>query len=112
MDLYVGVPSIIIDHDDRRRELYGKAGDCRIKMRGDYVVPEYRSVGGNLLDTDENILWVYDQTIRAIEEYNNNTPLLDGDCVQEIINSSNTAEASIVCEKLNISLPQKQLQHA
>jgi len=33
MDFYLGLPSIILDKDQRRRELYGKAGACRPKLR-------------------------------------------------------------------------------
>ena len=108
MDLYIGIPSILIDPDDRRRELYGKAGDCRIKIRNtngvDYVVPEYRSLGGNLLASDESILWTYDQTIKAIEAYNNEVKLPDEDYVQDIINNSNKEEAQKLAEQYNISL--------
>lgn len=111
MDLYLGVPSILIDPDDRRRELYGKAGDCRIKIRKtnnqDFIVPEYRSIGGNLLATDESILWVYDQTIKAIEAYNNEIELPDGDYIQDIINNSNKEEAQKIVEQYNISLVKK-----
>lgn len=115
MDLYLGVPSILIDPDTRRRELYGKAGDCRIKPRDNdgitYIVPEYRSLGGNLLSSDEQILWAYDQTIIAIDKFNQEIELPDGELVQNIINNSLIEEAKVLVEKYNISLPQKVLQY-
>ena len=34
MDLFLGVPSILIDPDTERRKMYGKAGDYRLKEYG------------------------------------------------------------------------------
>jgi len=34
MDLFLGVPSVLIDPDNERRKMYGKAGDFRMKKYG------------------------------------------------------------------------------
>jgi hypothetical protein len=57
MDLFLGVPSVLIDQDKQRRQLYGKAGECRMRVIGDAVVMEYRTLGGNMLADDELIRW-------------------------------------------------------
>ena len=34
LDMYLGIPSVVLDPDTRRRTLYGKAGDFRLKPYG------------------------------------------------------------------------------
>lgn len=61
LDLFLGVPSISIDKDKRRRELYGKAGACRPKPYG----VEYRTLSNFWLQSNELKKWVFNQTQRA-----------------------------------------------
>ena len=59
LDLFVGVPSLFIDHDPtsaRRRVLYGKAGRFRPKPYG----MEYRSLGNFWLASPKLVDLVYD----------------------------------------------------
>lgn len=43
LDYYIGAVSLLWDNDGRRRELYGKAGACRVKPYGvEYRVPSNR----------------------------------------------------------------------
>lgn len=64
MDLYLGVPSILMDDDQERRQLYGKAG-C---FRGtDYGGTEYRVLSNFWLKKPEYQTWVFEQTHRAID---------------------------------------------
>jgi hypothetical protein len=62
MDLYLGVPSILMDTDKDRRRLYGKAGAHRPKPYG----VEYRTLSSFWLGSAARVGWVYDQTMRAI----------------------------------------------
>lgn len=52
LDFYLGLPSLIWDPDNKRRQLYGKAGAFRIKTYG----VEYRPL---------SCMWVQDATIRS-----------------------------------------------
>ena len=63
MDLFLGVPSVTLDSDTRRRELYGKAGAYRAK---DYGV-EYRTLSNFWIWKDSLKDWVYDQTQKAVD---------------------------------------------
>lgn len=50
------------------------SGDFRYdpeKFNGKVFVPEYRTLGGNMLKDESYIGFVYDQTIAAIQWYNN-----------------------------------------
>ena len=62
MDLYLGVPSVIMDDDNQRRQLYGRAGAYRDT---DYGL-EYRTLSNFWLRSSELTAWAYTQTIRAV----------------------------------------------
>lgn len=64
MDLYLGVPSILMDDDVDRRGLYGKAGAFRPT---DYGV-EYRVLSNFWLKKPEFTSWVFTQTNRAVDQ--------------------------------------------
>lgn len=63
MDLYLGVPSVLMDTDTVRKELYGKAGAFRFKPYG----AEYRVLSNFWVKSPSYTDWVFAQTQRAIE---------------------------------------------
>lgn len=68
LDLFLSVPSLLIEPDNERRKLYGKAGAFRIKPYGF----EHRVLSGFFASTDELKTWVYENTQKAIEFVNDN----------------------------------------
>lgn len=56
-DLYLGIPSVLLDQDRIRRRLYGKAGSFRPKPYG----IEYRTLSNYWAFNDRYIKWVYNQ---------------------------------------------------
>lgn len=66
LDYTLGVPSLLWDKDDRRRELYGKAGAFRPKPYG----MEYRTLSCAWLNPDFKHWrkYVYHQSIQAIKD--------------------------------------------
>jgi hypothetical protein len=103
LDLYLGVPSVLFDADDRRRELYGKAGAMRIKPYG----VEYRVLSNAWLE-DENLMsWVYENTTKAIQDLlGRNGKPKGGFYVRSVINSSLKYKARYLCQEFGIPLPQ------
>lgn len=98
LDVYLGVPSVIMDDDTRRRTMYGQAGAFRPKPYG----AEYRVLSNFWLRTDELIQWVWDNTEQALS----NPDILkeiDGEVVQTIINSSDTGAAREFCEEWEVN---------
>jgi hypothetical protein len=62
MDFILGLESIVLDKDDRRREMYGKAGCFRFKSYG----VEYRTLSNFWIANDSLINWAYLKTMQAI----------------------------------------------
>lgn len=62
MDLFLGVPSVLMDKGEERKKLYGKAGACRVKPYG----VEYRTLS-NFWIFQKNLRdWVWNNTERAL----------------------------------------------
>ena len=102
MDLLLGLPSVIMDDDDRRKQLYGKAGAHRIKPYG----VEYRTLSNFWLKNSSLIKWVASSTEKA-------ESLAEGARVmmvnhggiarlEEIINNNDKAQAWYVLNRLGI----------
>jgi hypothetical protein len=75
MDLFLGVPSTLMDRGEERKQLYGKRGAMRIKPYGF----EYRVLSNFWIFDEKYIRWVWKQTQRAL---NSN---VDVDAVAEYI---------------------------
>lgn len=99
-DLFLGVPSIILDPGTERRKLYGKAGSFRKK---DYGV-EYRSLSNFWIFNDNNILWVYNQVFKVLEfvAENKNIDVIDEQPIQDCINNSDVTYYHYLIEKYNV----------
>lgn len=101
LDLFLGVPSILIDEDDRRRQLYGKAGCFRFTSYG----VEYRVMSGYFIDSPKLIGWCFDQILAAIE-FLNNGGSVDEDAadIVDAINNNNRKAAEDLIKKYKINL--------
>lgn len=97
LDLFLGVPSVFLDPDKRRREVgYGKAGSHRSKEYG----VEYRTLSNFWMKSPELIEWVYRNVKRAIEwlQVPENYELVSEDyfplplTVQDALDTNNTGE--------------------
>ncbi len=77
MDICCGLPSVIVDRDRDRKKLYGTPGDFRMSREEHLTRVEYRSLGGNCHGTAEHIGYFFDQTLQAIEMYNNMSEMED-----------------------------------
>lgn len=87
LDLYLALPSLLLDLDDRRRQTYGKAGMFRIK---DYGF-EYRSLSNFWLKSEKLMEWVWDNTMEAVQFVESG--LTPPDNLNEIINGCNKQQA-------------------
>jgi len=108
MDLCLGVPSIILDPDIRRRSLYGKAGAYRIKPYG----VEYRVLSNYFINSDQLMEFIVNGTYQAVKLVNNYTCLDNDMRIPKCINTNNpTLARNILGDYDNISLTLKTLTH-
>lgn len=92
LDYYLGVPSLFWDRDNKRRELYGKAGACRIKPYG----VEYRTLS-NLWFSDERLMtFVFNNSVKAVQDLYKGHRVFDkyGTRAQELINGGHLPDNS------------------
>lgn len=66
MDMFLGLPAVIMDVDDYRKEIYGTPGRYRNKSFG----VEYRSLSNFWISSPQMIEWVFNQVNAAINFIN------------------------------------------
>lgn len=104
LDYFLGVPSVLLDKDTKRRTMYGKAGCCRFKEYGF----EYRTLSNFWLQSEELTKWAFNQVLEMIEFANNNLDFSfeDKEDIQNCINNSDTILAEQIIKKYGIKLPE------
>lgn len=88
LDIFLGIPSVIIDPDKKRRELYGKAGAFRLTKYG----VEYRTLSSYMMSKDSILNLVWDLLILATN-FGGSPNAFDKNQIQHIINESDVEEA-------------------
>lgn len=104
LDLFLGVPFVIIDNDTRRRELYGKAGCFRFTSFG----VEYRVLSGMLLSNRILLEFATNQIMKAIGYLNLNGISKiqeDKNLIISCINNGDTDIARELIQKHKIRIP-------
>lgn len=99
LDLYLGVPSVLLDPDTERRSLYGQAGAFRPKTYG----LEYRVLSNFWLQSEQTMRYVYKQTEEAIRQFLGGFRV-DSPDVQKAINTSDRALASKLLEQYGVKM--------
>lgn len=103
LDLYISLPSVIIDNDTQRRELYGKAGAFREKPYG----VEYRTPSNFWVKDQGLVEWVFMAIGDAIDFVN-----AEGNFAQDqvnvikAINNSDVELAKELCLKYAVTIPE------
>ena len=101
LDLYLGVPSVIMDPDKKRRSLYGAAGAFRSKSYG----AEYRVLSNFWLKNDSYMKWAYKQVTKAVTDYLGGFRIDDASIIIEAINNSNVKAAKSLIKFHKLELP-------
>lgn len=99
MDLYLGVPSVLMDKGELRKQLYGKGGAYRNKPYG----AEYRTLS-NFWVFDERLThWVWENTERAIQAVEARFAVDEHkDAILDAIDNNNKEAASYLVKKFNL----------
>ena len=102
LDLNLGVGSVLLDNDNLRKSLYGKAGAFRPTSYG----LEYRVLSNFWLRNKELIKWVYNGTHAAYDMLmERGEAFFDeiGDEIQACINTSDKEASQILMTRYNIA---------
>lgn len=99
-DLFLGVPSVIMDPGTERRQLYGLAGSFRQKKYG----VEYRSLSNWWIFSEETMQWVFENTHKAINFVQENKSIDPEDAynIQACINNSDLSLHKHLTLKYNL----------
>lgn len=102
MDIHLGLPSIIQEPDNERKQLYGKAGAFRFKDYG----AEYRTISNYYVTAPSLMEWAFANTLAAIEFVNNQMPINEEEAVaiQAAINTNDKALATTMCTYFGVKL--------
>lgn len=98
MDMYLGVPSILMDTDTDRRDLYGKAGSYRLQKWG----VEYRVLSSYFISSNETISFCFKQIEKVINAYENHMPFIAKEEIFEVINNNNNDLANELINKYHL----------
>lgn len=100
MDLFLGVPSVLMDKGEDRKKLYGKMGAHRIKPYG----VEYRVLSNFWCFERKYCEWVWRNTERALA--NLGVAKVYQARIEQAINGNDKAVAQALCAELNLEVVQ------
>lgn len=101
MDLFLGVPSVLMDKGELRKQLYGKAGAYREKPYG----YEYRTLSNFWVFDERLTQWVWDNTEKAITALESGLAVDDyKDGILDAINNNNKDAAAQLVQALNLEV--------
>lgn len=101
MDLHLGVPSVLMDKGDLRKNLYGKAGAHRLKPYG----VEYRTLSNFWIFSEKTIGWVWDNTARSIDAADKYSLTgEDSELVQRAINTNDRGLAETLVNRFKLEV--------
>ena len=100
MDLFLGVPSVLMDNGEMRKKLYGKAGAFRGKSYG----VEYRTLSNFWIFKNELIRWVWNNTERALESVGHLDVEAEKANILAAINDNNKEIAQMLVSKYNLEV--------
>lgn len=107
LDLFLGVPSTLIDKDTKRVSLYGMAGSYRDKPYG----LEYRVLSNFWINSRELISWIFNQVDLAITNHNSIDFNRYGNQIMNTINNKDLRMAEAIVEEFSISMPVKTIDY-
>lgn len=102
MDLFLGVPSVLMDTGELRKQLYGSAGAYREKSYG----VEYRTLSNFWIFKERLIEYVWDNTNKAVAAAESQLTLSDEDTqnIVTAINQNDKGLASMLIKKFNLEV--------
>lgn len=103
LDLYLGVPSILIDTDTERRKLYGKAGCFRLKKYSDHEGGvEYRTLSNFWIKSLEDVEFIFQGVDKAFSHIKEKGEIDSrSDLARDIVNCINSSDKKLANRLIN-----------
>lgn len=98
MDLFLGVPSVLMDNGEMRKKLYGKAGAFRAKSYG----VEYRTLSNFWIFDEKLIRWVWRNSERAVSSQVD--VLAEQERILDAINNNNKQVAQQLVDQYQLEV--------
>lgn len=98
MDLFLGVPSVLMDNGEMRKKLYGKAGAFRAKPYG----VEYRTLSNFWIFDEKLIRWVWRNAERAVNS--DEDVLAEQERILDAINNNNKQVAQQLVDQYQLEV--------
>lgn len=104
MDIFLGLPSLLIEPINPRRTLYGRCGEFRFD---EARTTEYRVLSSFFSQSEDLRKWVFNNTVKAIDWINegNRVSEQQGEQFQQAMNSNDLEYAKILVEEFNVPMP-------
>jgi hypothetical protein len=101
LDLYLSIPLVLMEPDNKRKTMYGKAGAYRLTKYG----LEYRSPSNFIFSSPELMKWAFERVIQAIQRINDsNGQFSPSSGIIDTINTNNKKSAQYYVENYGIPL--------
>lgn len=100
MDVFLGVPSVLMDEQELRRKFYGRPGAIRKKSYG----VEYRTLSNFWIFDDALIRWAWNNTERAVGSINKIPLDRLSEVVQSCISNSDVALAEQLVKEFDLEV--------
>lgn len=102
MDLYLGIPSLLIEPDNDRRALYGTLGEMRYG-----TTVEYRVLSSFFSQNDDLRKWVFNNTVNAINWINEGNRVTDdmAESFHVAMRNNDKDLVRMIVEENNIPMP-------
>lgn len=104
LDLHLGVPSLLLDPDTRRRQIYGKPSSYR---RTEGLKVEYRTLSNFWLFEKTLMEWVYEVVAKVVDEVKSGT-IIDDDLyitVRQTIENNDVETAQKLISQNSLLMP-------
>jgi hypothetical protein len=102
MDIFLGLPSVIQEPDNERKNLYGKAGAFRFKPYG----VEYRTISNYYVSSPRLVEWAFNNTMDAIDFVNKGSVISfdEQEAITAAINQADKALAKTMIDYFGVKL--------
>lgn len=111
LDVFISIPLMFMEPENRRKEMYGKAGAYRPQPWG----CEYRVTSNYIFSSPKLMEWAFNQITEAVNFINSNKGVLNFNVgnwgsIENIINQKNETQAKAIIDHFKIKLYQPELE--